>query len=221
MKTGRRTEFSRKNNSGFTLIELIIISVIIAVLASVIAINIKPMFTQSVRSSAEDLQQLMADTRTASYARGKGDDTYLEIETDANGRLKATEYVNGTPVTPYVDGETDFKYLGRYRENLSIKTHNTLVGSVSSDGKTVTNTVDSESAASPLPSGQKLFIAFEKGTGEIYCFSYAADWSSAAKNFNSGDSVSDAVITLEGNGSVFEVTADGLTGRSSYKRIYS
>ena len=221
MKTGRRTDLLRKNNSGFTLIELIIVAAIIAVLAGVLAINVKPMFTQSVRSSAEDLQQLMADTRTASYARGKGDDTYLEIETDANGRLEAREYVNGTPVTTYVDSESDFKYLGRYRENLSIKTHTTSVGSVSSDGKTVTSTVDTDSSKVPLPSGQKLYIAFEKGTGEIYCFSYAADWESADKNFNNGDSVSDAVITLEGNGSAFEVTADGLTGRSSYKRVYS
>ncbi|MDD7664373.1 MAG: type II secretion system protein [Lachnospiraceae bacterium] len=218
MKTGRRTDFSKKNNSGFTLIELVVIAAIIFVLTGMIAINVTPMFTQSVRSSAEDLQQLLADTRTAAYARDNGSDsTYLEISVADNGRIKATEYVNDNAVTPYTNGENDYKYLGNYKETLVAKKRTSTSTSTSSSG----SVTSSDSEIGSIGTGQNLYIAFEKGTGEVYCFTLAKDWADAknATKFNDGV-VSDAVITLQGNGSTFEVTVDGVTGRSKYTRIY-
>lgn len=176
------------------------------------------MFTQSVRSSAEDLQQLLADTRTAAYARDNGSDsTYLEISVADNGRIKATEYVNDNAVTPYTNGENDYKYLGNYKETLVAKKRTSTSTSTSSSG----SVTSSDSEIGSIGTGQNLYIAFEKGTGEVYCFTLAKDWADAknATKFNDGV-VSDAVITLQGNGSTFEVTVDGVTGRSKYTRIY-
>lgn len=223
MKTGRRTDFSKKNNSGFTLIELVVIAAIILVLTGMIAINVTPMFTQSVRSSADDLQHLIADTRTAAYARDKGDgDTYLEITLTDKGRIKATEYVNGVAATPYVNGENDYKYLGNYRETLSAKKRNySYVTSSTSSSGTIAS---SDEEIGSLGTLSNLYIAFEKNTGEIYCCTFASNWNNAknaksSSGFNDAG-VSDAVITLQGNGSTFEVTVNGVTGGSTYKRVY-
>lgn len=220
MKTGRRTDFSKKNNSGFTLIELVVIAAIILVLTGMIAINVTPMFTQSVRSSADDLQHLIADTRTAAYARDKGDgDTYLEISLTDKGRIKATEYVNGVPATPYVNGENDYKYLGNYKETLSVKKRDySYVTSSTSSSGTITS---SDMEIGSLGTLNNLYIAFEKGTGEIYCCTFASNWNDAKSYSRFNDAgVADAVITLQGNGSAFEVTVNGVTGGSTYKRVY-
>lgn len=218
MKTGRRIDFSKKNNSGFTLIELVVVIAIMIVLSGMIAMNVTPMFTQSVRSSAEDLQQLIADTRTAAYAKGNGSDaTYLEISLAANGRIKATEIVKGVPAAPYVNGENDYKYLGNYKETLTASTRSFTSGTTSSG----TITSSSGGVSGSLMAGNNLYIAFDKGTGEVTCFTFASSWDQARwkGKFNAGN-VSDAVITLQGSGSTFEVTIDGVTGKSSYKRIY-
>ncbi len=194
------------DSSGFTLIELIVVAAIIAILAGIASVNITPIFTQSVRSQAQDLQQMLADTRTAAYAQDKDEQTYLEVESDpSNGRLVAREYVNGTV--------KETKYLGRYTSTLSISQRTTtmnsgIVSKVTDTGKT------------PLPADKKLYVAFRKGSGEIYCFSYASGFESAAKNYDSAGAVSDAVITMQKGSTVFEVTADALTGSSSCKRIY-
>lgn len=205
MRTGRRTE-PKADSSGFTLIELIVVAAIIAILAGIASVNITPIFTQSVRSQAQDLQQMLADTRTAAYAQDKDEKTYLEVGIDpSNGRLVAREYVNGTV--------KETKYLGRYTSTLSISQRTTtmnsgIVSKVTDTGKT------------PLPADKKLYVAFRKGSGEIYCFSYADSFGSAEKNYDSASTVSDAVITMQKGSIVFEVTADALTGSSSCKRIY-
>ena len=205
MRTGRRTE-PKADSSGFTLIELIVVAAIIAILAGIASVNITPIFTQSVRSQAQDLQQMLADTRTAAYAQDKDEKTYLEVESDpSNGRLVAREYVNGTV--------KETKHLGRYTSTLSISQRTTtmssgIVSKVTDTGKT------------PLPADKKLYVAFRKGSGEIYCFSYADSFGSAAKDYDSASTVSDAVITMQKGSTVFEVTADALTGSSSCKRIY-
>lgn len=226
MKTGRRIDFSKKNNSGFTLIELVVVIAIMIVLSGMIAMNVTPMFTQSVRSSAEDLQQIIADTRTAAYAKGNGaDDTYLEISLAANGRIKATEIVKGVAAAPYVNGENDYKYLGNYKETLTASTR-LFTSATSSSGTTTSSSGTTPSTSGDvslgsLSTGSNLYIAFDKGTGEVTCFTFASSWDQARwkGKFNAGN-VSDAVITLQGSGSTFEVTIDGVTGKSSYKRIY-
>ncbi len=194
------------DSSGFTLIELIVVAAIIAILAGIASVNITPIFTQSVRSQAQDLQQMLADTRTAAYAQDKDTKTYLEVGIDpSNGRLVASEYVNGT--------EKETKYLGRYTSTLSISQRTTTMNSG------IVSAVN-DTAKTQLPTGQKLYVAFRKGSGEIYCFSYADSFDSAAKDYDSASTVSDAVITMQKGSTVFEVTADALTGSSSCKRIY-
>lgn len=194
------------DSSGFTLIELIVVAAIIAILAGIASVSITPIFTQSVRSQSQDLQQMLADTRTAAYVQDKDEETYLEVGIDpSNGRLVAREYVNGTL--------KETKYLGRYTSTLSISQRTTtmtsgIVSNVTDTGKT------------PLPADKKLYVAFRKGSGEIYCFSYADSFRSAEKNYDSASTVSDAVITMQKGSTVFEVTADALTGSSSCKRIY-
>lgn len=168
----------RKDNRGFTLLELIVVAAIIAVLAGVISMNTTPMFVQSVRSSAEDLQHAIADTRTNAYAKD-GSNNYLEIKS-VNGRLQATEVAAGS---------SEKRQLGRYSETLKYN------GTV-------------------LSEGTPLYIMFDKDTGEVTC----CGTTRTAGTFNSMNNV---VFTLSKGSITFEVTVDGLTGRSSYKRIYS
>ncbi|MGN0270714.1 MAG: hypothetical protein ACI4CX_08495, partial [Candidatus Weimeria sp.] len=111
------------------------------------------------------------------------------------------------------------KYLGNYRETLSAKKRNYsyVTSSTSSSGTIASSDVEIGS----LGTLNNLYIAFEKGTGEIYCCTFASNWNDAksSSGFNYAG-VSDAVITLQGNGSTFEVTVNGVTGGSTYKRVY-
>lgn len=171
----------RKDNRGFTLLELIVVAAIIAVLATMLTMNTAPIFTQSVRSSAQDLQQLLADARTNAYAKD-GSNNYLEIKSDASGRLKATQ-VQGS--------DEEVTNLGRYSETLKYN-------------------------GTELSKGTPFYIMFDKDTGELTCFGL----NRTANSYNTG-SIQNGVITLSKGSITFEVTIDGLTGRSSFKRIYS
>lgn len=112
------TPFSSKSrNSGFTLVELIIVVTVLAILAALVI----PKFTDaSVRAQAAATQDQLRSVRTV-LERYKLDhnDSYPDIgdlwgvvtsKTDADGTLNAAgdygPYIKGTPENPFTDSST-------------------------------------------------------------------------------------------------------------------
>lgn len=201
----------KKDNKGFTLVELVIVIAIMAVLLGLIATNIAPMFVQSVKGSADDLLSKLSDARTASYARD-GDNTFLRIECDSRGRLYGTVYIDGVA--------QDRDQLGHFAEDL---TYSCSKGSGSGDTL----------ASGTLSHGDSLYISFGKGTGEVNSFGMSSasgsdtDIRKAYQNIRTGSesqlkmSIYTVRFSVQRGDIRFDITTDGLTGKSDIKRIRS
>ncbi len=69
-----------KRSDGFTVIELMIVVVVIAVLASVIGPTFEEYFTkQRLKQAVEDVQGLMQEAKSEAIVRGR--DMYVDIDT--------------------------------------------------------------------------------------------------------------------------------------------
>lgn len=192
----------KKENKGFTLIELIIVIAIMGVLLGLIATNIAPMFVQSVRSSADDLQHKLADARTASYAKD-GSNTFLRIEAD-NGRLYGTVYVNGVA--------QDRDRLGRFPQDVvyGLDTPSTTLA----DGNSLFVSFDKGSGELNCFAAETVS---DSASDSDIVTSYTNAKSSSSGDLQSG--VHDGIMSMQKGNIRFDVTADGLTGTSRIKRV--
>lgn len=184
----------RKENKGFTLVELIVVIAIMSVLLGLIAVSIAPMFTQAVKGSADNLQAKLADTRTASYAKN-GSNTYLKLTVDSDNRLYGTVIING------VEQETE--RLSRYSESVAWER---------GDATSLTK------PSNVLGTGSTLYVAFSKGTGEIV---YCDTTQPTSIPSSATGAIDDLVISLSRDKIQYNVNIDALTGTAKIKRIRS
>lgn len=86
MRTGRKTD------SGFTLIEIIVVIAIIAVLTGIFIISINPIQANASRRAAVNMRDVLLQGKQYAMTRGNSG-TYVEIT--SGDQITATFYVNG------------------------------------------------------------------------------------------------------------------------------
>ena len=83
MKTGRRIRLSqggigmKKNDKGFTLIEMLVVIIVIGILASVSALSLNTLNSTSAKSCSSELNAYISKCRVQSLSRAG--DIYIMI----------------------------------------------------------------------------------------------------------------------------------------------
>lgn len=97
MRTGQRMEFRigmKKDNKGYSLIELLIVIAIIVVICSVMAFSSSIVTRARQRNVVKRIAQAVGQTRISTMSK---DDTYLEIWKDTDG-IYLCQVVDNTPL---------------------------------------------------------------------------------------------------------------------------
>jgi prepilin-type N-terminal cleavage/methylation domain-containing protein len=83
----------REKNKGFSLIELIVVVALLAILSSIVASSLAPLFTTRARQAAMSADSLISKCKI--YSMGRKGEVYVRIYTDANGKIIG-EYIEDT-----------------------------------------------------------------------------------------------------------------------------
>lgn len=85
----------RRNNRGFTLVELMVVIAIIGVLTAIISLNISVIFSTDARRAATTAADALSTCRQDNRSR-EGEQTFVVFTTTDTGKLAAALVVNGT-----------------------------------------------------------------------------------------------------------------------------
>lgn len=88
-RTGINKEL-HKNNSGFSLVELIVVIGIMAVLLTTVLFSISMIFSAGAKGCADALENAIADTKINAMGRAGA---YLEIKRSDDGHILVTQYI--------------------------------------------------------------------------------------------------------------------------------
>ena len=147
----------KRNNKGFTLIELIVVMLIIGIVTTFVGVTVSTSNSANAKRCASSVSSLISQCRAESL--GRTGIVYLTISLDSNKNIVCT-HSNGSTVT------TD-TFLGR--------------------GTTVTYTTDISGAKTTvtLTSSNPLTLSFNRSTGGQNCQSDGVSYCTAI-TFSSG-----------------------------------
>jgi len=92
----------KKDNKGFSLVELIVVITIIGILAAIVISSAAPLFSQRAASAASSANALLSKCKVFSMSR-EGD-VYVRLYKAANGQILGEYWENGTLVSTEVIG---------------------------------------------------------------------------------------------------------------------
>lgn len=194
MRTGRRTE----QNTGFTLVELVVVLAVLAIAGALLAVGLTTVFNADAKKCAQSVSSALQTARQNNMSR-EGDSTYVAFAQDDSGRLFARLVVNGN--------EAD-------RQAVS--------------AKPVTVEAGAASTASGTPSGnlkgKVLYVSFRRGSGSLGTFAVLDgkiddDLSSSVLLSRTGTGTGNGVIRIHAGRYTYAVTIDSVTGAVTTERM--
>ncbi len=82
-----------KKNSGFSLVELIVVVAVMAILTTLLSVTINVVFSQRVSSAASDTKSLLQAAQTVAMSK---DNCYVSIKTNADGDIEVASFSSTT-----------------------------------------------------------------------------------------------------------------------------
>lgn len=111
----------RKDNKGFSMVELVIVIALIAVLGSVLVYSFSLVTGQEARQCANNISTVLDKAKNYSLTKSASSDAYVEISKEASGEYVATYYAPDSPINDSaVPGSADYVQLEN--ENIGKRT---------------------------------------------------------------------------------------------------
>lgn len=173
----------KRNNRGYTLVELMVVIAILAVLSAIALVSLSVLSSTGAQQCATKADALLSTCKINRMSRGGT--IYIRLYLDGEGLVHGAYYEQEAPAAPEDTPAKD--------EVLS--------------GRKVSVSFTSPDAADPveLADGVSLYVSFNRETGGLINFSSQADGTVA-------DTTGKGIITVTGGGKSYTVTVDALTG---------
>lgn len=145
----KRTDWKKKelhkNNSGYSMVELIIVVAIIALLVGAVFYSFILVYSANAKSCAHSIQRAIADCKVTTMGKA---DAYMELWKDTDGKVYTKTYVYDTASASYESSE---------RQKVG---NNRVYVAYVKEGETV-------DAATELTEGTTLTIRFDRASGSF------------------------------------------------------
>lgn len=103
-----------KNNSGFSIVELIIVIAIISAVITTAALSVGLVFSANARTCANDIMGAISECKIATMSGGRGN-VRLLLYRDANGNVYSEMQTRETEASSWVTGNDGAEKIGARR----------------------------------------------------------------------------------------------------------
>lgn len=141
----------KKNNKGYSLVELIIVIVILALLSGTALFSVSMVFGASAKACANDLKEALAETKVT--AMGKSEARLQISRSGADDCIYVTQQVKNVDDTDWKGSKVD-----ENGEAVAEKVGNSRVS--------ITYKKEGE-ALQELKSGESIYLCFDRGNGSF------------------------------------------------------